>query len=165
MEDLLDVRAFARGEELPLVLEAGGRLGEEDAGRLLDGAVTLRRSSTFSSSGTVHGSFSNGICQNSSYFSTGASRTSVFFAIALARAMSVATPATRLISSGVTTGLLAEAPDAAVDDADAEAVGLVVPPPPRPPKPPPPKRPPPAKSWPLRSVSDCERLRVKRMSA
>ncbi len=70
--------------------------------------VTLRSSSTFSSSGTDHGSFSNGICQYSSYFSTGASRTSVFFATALARAMSVATPATRLISSGVTTGLLAK---------------------------------------------------------
>ena len=68
--------------------------------------VTLRRSSTFSSSGTVHGSFSNGICQYSSYFSTGASRTSVFFATALARAISVAMPVTRLISSGVTTGLL-----------------------------------------------------------
>ena len=70
--------------------------------------MTPRSSSTFSSSGTVHGSFSIGICQNSSYFSTGARRTSVFLAIALALATSVARPATRLISSGVTTGLLAK---------------------------------------------------------
>ena len=68
--------------------------------------VTLRRSSTFSSSGTVHGSFSIGICQNSSYASTGASCTSIFFATALALAISVAMPVTRLISSGVTIGLL-----------------------------------------------------------
>ena len=71
-------------------------------------AVTPRSSSTFSSSGTVHGSFSIGICQNSSYFSTAARRTSVFFAIELAFATSVASPAIRLISSGATTGLLAK---------------------------------------------------------
>ena len=38
VEDLLDERALARREVLPLVLEAGRRVGEEDARRLLDRA-------------------------------------------------------------------------------------------------------------------------------
>ena len=70
-------------------------------------------------------------------------------------------PVTRLISSGVTSGLLAKPQTPLWIDADAEAVGLgrVA----RGPEPPPP---PPARMiWPLRTAMFCARLRVKRMSA
>ena len=86
--------------------------------------MTPRRSSTFSSSGTVHGSFSNGICQYSSYFSTGASRTSIFFATALALGDLGRDAGHALDLVGRHDRAAGEAPDAAVDDANAEAVGL-----------------------------------------
>ena len=47
-----------------------------------------------------------GVSQKVSYALTGASRTSNFFAVALAFATSVAIATMRLISSGVTLGLL-----------------------------------------------------------
>src|SRR4029450_12675298 len=118
--------------------------------------VTLRRCSTFSSSGTDHGSFSISTCQNWSYAGTGASWTSRFFATALARATSTATPATRLISSGVTSGLLAKPHTPLWITRTPNPYVSVASPPPNPP--------PPRRICPLRTPSDCTRLRVNRMS-
>src|SRR6266850_3088175 len=120
-------------------------------------AVTERSSSTFSSSGTDHGSCSIGTCQNSSYFGTGASWTSRFFATALAFATSVAIAVTRVISSGDTFGLLAKPQTPLWMTRTPKPYVSVASPPPNPP--------PPRRIRPLRTAIDCARLRVKRMSA
>src|SRR6185436_13692847 len=119
--------------------------------------VTVRRCSTFSSSGTDHGSFSTSTCQNWSYAGTGASWTSRFFATALARATSAATAVTRLISSGVTSGLLAKPHTPLWMTRTPNPYVSVASPPPNPP--------PPRRIRPLRTPIDCARLRVKRISA
>src|SRR5206468_225803 len=81
---------------------------------------------------------------------TGASCTSRFFAIALARATSVAMPVTRLISSGLTNGLLAKPHTPLwITRTPNPYVSVASPPP----KPPPPRR-----ICPLRTAIDCTRL-------
>src|SRR4029453_12989663 len=74
-----------------------------------------------------------------------------------ARATSTATPATRLISSGVTSGLLAKPHTPLWMTRTPNPYVSVASPPPNPP--------PPRRISPLRTPIDCARLRVNRMSA
>ena len=121
---LLGERAVGRGEGLPLALGRVHRFGEGDALDPAAASSAARRSPILRSSGTVNGSSSTGVSNvpvagGRSSRTVGSRR-----AVALARAMRTASPATRSTSSHRQDVAAREAPRAVDEDADAEALAL-----------------------------------------